>query len=294
MEDRLQKFARLMEIGNFTRAAQELHISQPALSAAIQKLERELGAPLLIRANRRLEPTEAGEAAYQTALAHKSLTDSLLLDIHDLSGRRPRVAIGMIDSIAAALCSTAEPLHQLEHDADVSIVVNNSRHLRDVIEHGTLDVAFVVADDHTRPGVKTQIIGAEKLVLVCHPDARTGTEQQLANGRLDQFIAYNQESASYQLIRQALHSLDVTPHAILHSTSPDVMLRMVLRGRGVAVLPYLLTQALVAQGTLATPLLRTKPITVERPIQLVRLRSKTLPPALLRFVTDAKAILSQH
>ena len=57
MEDRIRKFAHLIDAGSFTKAARDLHISQPALSMAVQKLERELHAPLYIRASQPVTPT---------------------------------------------------------------------------------------------------------------------------------------------------------------------------------------------------------------------------------------------
>ena len=63
MEGRLKLFASLIDTGSFTRAAATLRISQPALSTAIRKLERELGSSLLERNDFSL--TDAGRLAYE-------------------------------------------------------------------------------------------------------------------------------------------------------------------------------------------------------------------------------------
>src|SRR5580704_8481142 len=138
MDDRLQKFARLVELGSFTRAAAELHISQPALTLAIHKLERELRASLLIRARRKLELTDAGRLVYVAAIEHRTTNENLLTNLVELTRERPKVVIGMIDSIAAAFSGAVQPLDNLEAQADVSIVVNNSRYLREAVKGGEL------------------------------------------------------------------------------------------------------------------------------------------------------------
>ena len=58
--DQLRYFLRVADLASFTRAAQELGISQPALSRSIQRLEEELGQPVLERQGRSLSLTDAG------------------------------------------------------------------------------------------------------------------------------------------------------------------------------------------------------------------------------------------
>jgi DNA-binding transcriptional LysR family regulator len=66
MEDRLRKFAVLVDTGNFTKAAQRLHTSQPALSIAINKLEQELHVKLIVRGIRPFTLTKPGQVVYET------------------------------------------------------------------------------------------------------------------------------------------------------------------------------------------------------------------------------------
>src|SRR3954462_1039948 len=65
----LEYFVRVSEEGNFTRAAERLHAAQPTVSTQIQRLERELGQPLLDRSQRGVRLTAAGAAALPHAKA---------------------------------------------------------------------------------------------------------------------------------------------------------------------------------------------------------------------------------
>src|SRR5690606_28313745 len=62
-------FVRIVEIGSLSRAAQALHVAQPALSQQMNRLEEELGVKLLLRSVRGVTPTEAGLAVYRQAQA---------------------------------------------------------------------------------------------------------------------------------------------------------------------------------------------------------------------------------
>lgn len=294
MDDKLKKFAVLVEIGSFTAAAKELHISQPALTLAIGKLERELKTPLLVRDRRRLELTDAGRIVYVSAVEHRTTDDNLRTKLTELAGKRPKVTVGMIDSVAAALNGAPEPLDMLEERADVSILVNNSRYLRAAVENREIDLAFAVHDDASHPNLDIVPIGAEPFVLVCRPDRLKDFQASFGKKQLEDFISYDRYSTTYSHLLRGLSKLGVIIQASLHSTNPNVMLHAVLRGRGAAALPYLLTKELLDSGKLAALEKNGKLLTIDCPLDLVKLRGKLLPEALEDFSAQAKATLSSY
>lgn len=283
MDDRLQKFARLTEIGSFTKAAKVLHISQPALSIAIDKLEQELGAELLVRGNRRLDLTEAGKVAYAAALEHQNTAEQLLLQLNRITNKRPVVHIGMVDSIAAILCATPA-FEALEATADVTVVVNNSRYLREALEHRRLDVAFVIDDAAEHPLLQTAKFGSEELVIVCHPALLTTATAELSARKLTRFISYDKPSTTYRHIQQSLQTQGIKTQTLLFSTSPTVMLDLVLRGKGTAALPRLLVAPHIKAKQLCIAPYQGVPLVIERPVSITRLRGKALPPVLESFL----------
>lgn len=285
MEDRLQKFVRLVEMQSYTKAAQELHISQPALTMAINKLEHELGIDLLIRQNRQLSLTPAGEAAYKAALDHQNITDQLINSIQLITRKRPAVKIGMTDSVAAVLCNVAA-LDELEAVADVTIVANNSRYLRESVEQRRLDVAFVIDDGVERTSLQQTFAATETLQVVCHAKVLKAAQHELGQGKLHNFVCYDQPSATYRHIITSLKSQGIQPHITLYSTSPEVMLRMVMRGRGVAALPHNIT-SLQMKEQLVPIMIRGQELKVTRPIVTVQLQNKVLPRQLVMFQKNA-------
>ena len=282
MDDRLYKFSRLAEIGNYTKTAKELHISQPALTFAIQNLERELNTDLFIRHGKRLELTAAGKAAYQAALDHQDVTNYLKETIAKLSRTRPTIIIGMVDSVADTLCST-EAFARFEQHADVTVIVNNSRYLREGIERRKIDAALLVHDNLEHPGISSTEFGVEDLSLVFHPSLSADIETSLNELRIKNFISYDKPSTTYRHIHRFFIDKGIDVQAHLYSTSPSVMLGMVMKAKGCAVLPDSIVSTMIQRGKLATTL-----EAISRPIVTVSVTGKKLPDHLSRFINEAR------
>lgn len=278
MNDVLHKFLVLVDIGNFTKAAAELHISQPALSVSISKLERSLGSQLLVRNGRKLELTAAGRAVYETALDHQATDRQLKARLAQLARKKPPVVVGAIDSVAATLWTTPA-FNQLEQRADVTLTINNSRYLRDHVIRRSVDFAFIIDDGQEYPGLESRIVGHDQLWLVTHP---SNTEQLLSDmecGKLRDFISYDKPSTTYRHIHTFLSEVSVQTQTRLYSTSPDIMLQMVLGGKGSAILPKTLVENLVTSGQLSA--IQTD---IVRPISLVTTADGHAVPAIDEFL----------
>lgn len=296
MEERLQKFARLVEYGSFTKASQELHISQPALSLSIAKLERELRATLLVRGSRSLELTEAGRLAYAAAKELHNTTDNLRLRLAELAEEELAIAIGMIDSIANCVLRDGSTLTNLEQQAHISIDVNNSRHLQERVLRGQLDMAFVVHQPIIgHANLEVTALGSEPLVIVCHPAEQQAMEQSLARGVLQPFISYDQPSATHSIVAHALTTKGIATVPAYYSTSPDVILRLVQLQKGAAALPYLQVQSLVENGALVALHHDAHILHVPRPIALITRKGKALPAPLTQLAGEVQSsLLSLH
>jgi DNA-binding transcriptional LysR family regulator len=292
MEDRLKKFAHLVDAGSFTKAAEEMHISQPALTAAIKKLERELHATLLVR-SAPLRPTEAGKLAYETAKELAVATGNLSLKLTEQAHKKPSLAIGMIDSVADAFFGRSAGFDRLESQAKVSIVVNNSRYLAQAVLQNNLDVAFIAEQPH-RPHETLAIkrVGTEPLIAVCHASVHNETVQAVGSGTLPRFIGYDQFSNTHQLIQQTFSKNRIRPKPLLYSTSPDIMLKFVLAQKGVAVLPYLLVKPYLGNHKLE-PLAVGSSFVIERNIVAIRHRGKTLAASVAAAEDELRHTLNK-
>lgn len=277
MEDRLQKFVQLVDAGGFTKAAERMHISQPALSSAIKKLEKELHAQLFVHDTRPLQVTAAGQLAYEAGKSLITQRINLTQQLAELAKRKIPFRIGMIDSIAEMLFITRE-LDKLEAWAEVSLSINNSRVLLQAVMQHEIDAALITEQTTLPSMLHATQLGAEPLVLVVRSDMVHTTRRAIAKGILPNFLSYNRASTTHTLIQsKATHyAIELQPR--FYSTSPDVMLKLVLAGRGVAALPYLMVRQ-YCENNLLSPIALGDSFIIERHISVVTHVHRHIPAA---------------
>lgn len=281
MDDRLQKFAALVEAGSYTKAAINLHISQPALSVAISKLEKSYKTSLLESSGRHgITLTDAGKLVYEAALEQRSTEHNLQLMLAGMSDKKATLRIGMIDSVAAFLCSQEEPLRTLEQQTELGLYVANSATLRAAVLSDQIDLAVVVASKADDAKLKTAAVGTEKLVLVCHASSAKVFQNLIDKGDKLPFIAYVQASTTNRIIVDALARDGISTETILYSTSPDVMLQMAQRGRGATILPENIVSKYLENGELKRLKLNGKAYRIDRRLSLVALKGRRMPSGM--------------
>lgn len=289
MEDRLRKFACIAETRSFTKAAADLHISQPALSTAMSKLERELKAKLLVRGRSPLQLTTAGELAYRHAKELDVKERNFKLRLSELADQKPTFAIGMIDSLAETLFVYGGRLAELEAQAHVMLSVNNSRYLMQALARGDLDLAFIAQPSEAMPEhLSVSYAGSEPLVTVTASSKAAEMKTALRAGFLPDFIDFDQHSHTSQLIHRHFAAQYITLQTVFRSTSPSVILQTVLAGRGTAVLPYLAAREHLQSNTLS---LITPPI--PRPVNVLRSKDRELPQIIGNLRDATRQLLKQ-
>jgi len=290
MEDRLHKFARLVSMGSFTRAAAALHVSQPALSTAIRKLERELGTELIIRSHHAFTLTKAGEVAYAAARDLSVQAQNLQAALSELSHEKLPLRLGMIDSVATMLFVHKNTLGKLEESASISLNIDSSARLVRFVDHNDLDLAFITHTKELPPTLTQQELGHEPLILVAHRDHAQQARTELDAHRLERFLSYNYHSQTHQLIDSHFADQNINLQPIFYSTHPEVTLQLVLANRGVAVLPYLLVKQHIKQKSIV-PLATQGGSVIHRHISVVCRNKRILPQEVHQLIDETSTQL---
>ena len=167
--DQLRYFLQVAERGNFTRAAEELGISQPALSRSIQKLEEELGQPVFERKTRSVSLTEAGtllQSRAQQVLTSLKYTRAEITD----DGHSGRVRVGAIPTIAPYFLPKV--LRQFSKEfpkATVIVQENTTDSLLKSCTQGEIDLAILALPVSARY-LEIEELFEEELLLVLPPE----------------------------------------------------------------------------------------------------------------------------
>jgi len=167
--DQLRYFLRVAERGNFTRAAEDLRVSQPALSRSILKLEEELGQPVFERRTRSVALTDAGTLLQSRAQQVLTILEDTKAEITD-DGESGRVRIGAIPTIAPYFLPHILQQFSVEHPQATLIVQENTTDaLLKSITQGEIDLAILALPVPAKY-LEVEELFEEELLLVLPPE----------------------------------------------------------------------------------------------------------------------------
>lgn len=231
MLQELERFIIIVEEGSFTKAAQRLFLTQPALSQSVARLEKEVGVSLIKRTGKQMVVTEDGQVVYTLALH----IQKLWLKAKDPKSRNHGFAqvysIGLFDNAALKLASFFKE-HFAKQIIRFEITIDRSESLLRGMQQGLFDVCICVL-----PIVKNwekDNVLVKKFSEKLYPVSGNLWEK---DKREVPYILYNKDSATRQYIDVAFLQHGVKPNVIVESTSPTFMKELVINGSGIALLP---------------------------------------------------------
>lgn len=248
----LRYFVAVAESCHFGRAAEQLHVAQPALSYAIRQLESELGVTLFNRTTRQVALTAAGEFLQSEAIR-------ILAGVEDAERGVRRIARGSGGVLRLGLTGTAAfshlpriarivrrelPAVALEIRADMLTPAQC-----DGLRTGALDLG-VLRPPAVGEGIEMVTIDVEPLVLAVSIDHRLAVEPvvSLTDLRSEPFVAYAaRDSAVNDAVLRSCRAAGFVPHRAHAAPGTAVLLALVAAGLGVAVVPGSV-QALPLEG----------------------------------------------
>lgn len=163
----IQYILKVAECQNITRAAEQLYVSQPALSHFISKAEEELGAKIFNRGTTPLTLTQAGEHYVKTARMMMALQENLRREIDDLNNCRDgEVRLGLSDMRATSLLPFVLPeFKRLYPNVRIKTVESSSRTVEENVRNGAVDLGIIPLFDYGED-LCAKVLYDEELVLV--------------------------------------------------------------------------------------------------------------------------------
>jgi len=277
----LRVFQAAAKSGGFTRAANELRLSQSTVSQHIKLMEQELGGPLFMRVGKRVQVTEAGGALLQ-------YTERILRDLKNAEMAIREINLMRRGTVRLGVGPTTL-IYRLPHvlrdykrrfpDIDLIVLAGTTEFLLEALRSQHLDLA-VVMRTVPQPGLTTTPLGSEEPVLVLnreHPLARQRTldPSDLTGLR---FILYAKNTAMQQLIDDFFESLGITPRIDMEVENNEAIKSLVRVGLGASILPL----CAVAKEPPDSPLriLRVKGKPLMRELRLASAGAEILPNAI--------------
>lgn len=163
---KLDTLLLVAEKRNFTRAAQALSLTQPAVSHHISQLEQELGVRLFVRGNGDLMLTPEGETVLRYVRRMKALEKKMAEELQEAGRRLTRLRIGITHTAESSIVAEVLARYTNENPGiSITIVTDNINNLYDMLENFELDLA-VVEGRSTRPELSALMLDTDYLVCV--------------------------------------------------------------------------------------------------------------------------------
>lgn len=283
----LEVFASAARALSFTDAARQLGISQPALSESIRRMEAELGFRLFDRTTRRLALTKEGRAL--AGLAEEVARDVRdgLADIAARGGRRPRVTVALLPSIASALLPlAADALRQSFPDAELSVCDVLHERAVAMVEDGIADLAVTM-----RPAsdlLDYEPLGSDRAHLLMRRDHPLAGRGPIAWSALTghAFVALARTTSVRKLVDGGLVAADVAVVPRFEVEQIPSAVALVAAGLGVTALPELTFAMFPRQGLVTRLLDRPQ---VSRAFGLITRAERPLSPAAAALAAGLRA-----
>jgi DNA-binding transcriptional LysR family regulator len=280
----LQVFWTVANERSFSRAAEKLFRTQPAVSLAVQRLEQEFGEKLIDRSGKDLILTDAGRTVLEYARRFQSLQqelDNSLAELRDNSAGR--LAIGANESTTLYLLQHIEKYRELYPKVKVQIRRSLSSKIPNELLDGNLELGMISYD----PGderLKSKVIYTDSLAFVVSPRHRLAQKKSVALTDLgaETFIAHNVISPYRDVVIREFQAHKVPLHMDVEMPTIETIRKLVQNNIGVAFLPRMCVEQEIEQGLLCE--VRVREMHVERKIRLIYPTRRALSHAAKAFL----------
>jgi DNA-binding transcriptional LysR family regulator len=280
----LQVFLAVATEKSFSRAAEKLLRTQPAVSLALQRLEQELGERLIDRSGKELILTDAGRTVLDYARRFQSLQhelDNSLAELRDNSAGR--LTIGANESTTLYLLRHIGRYRELYPKIKVQVRRSLSSKLPNELIDGNLELG-VISYDPSDERIKSKVIYTDALAFVVSPRHRLAHRKTVSISDLgsENFIAHNVLSPYREVVLREFHSHKVPLRMDVEMPTIETIRKMVQSDLGVAFLPRMCVEQEIEQKVLCE--VRVKEFHVERKIRLIYPTRRALSHAAKAFL----------
>jgi DNA-binding transcriptional LysR family regulator len=238
----LRYFVAVAEELNFRRAADVVHIAQPALSQQIKRLEEEIGVTLFVRNHHKVELTEAGRAFYLRAQAILQATHHAVLDARAVEcGEAGRIRFGFVSSAAISVLPSLLAFTRAQLPlAEVELKELAPNEQIDALYHNKLDLGLFHAELKDNM-FETAVVSRERLILALPSASRFARRKQIDLREVAEEIviipARHATPGYFERARAAFQAVSVMPERIYHTSLLQTGLLLVGAGVGVSLVP---------------------------------------------------------
>jgi DNA-binding transcriptional LysR family regulator len=280
----LQVFLTVASEKSFSRAAEKLLRTQPAVSLAVQRLEQEIGERLIDRSGKDLLLTDAGRAVLEYARRFESLQQAMQNSLAELRDNSAGLlTIGANESRALYLLRPIEQYRAQYPRVKVQIRRSLSSKVPGELLDGNLELG-VISYDPGDERLRSKVMFTDALAFVVSPQHRLASRKTVSITELgsESFIAHNVISPYRETVLREFRAHQVPLRMDVEMPTIETIRKLVQNNVGVAFLPRMCVEQEIEQGLLHE--VRVKEMHMERKIRLVYPTRRALSHAAKAFL----------
>ena len=273
---------------NFTRAGEEVHLSQPSISVRIHKLEVELGVKLFEQTGKRVRLAEAGQVLIPYAHRVVSALDDARHAISELQGlERGTLRIGASTTPGIYLVpQIISQFKQLHPKIEIQMRIGDTREVEQGVLRNEYDLGFVgghlLGDE-----IEVRPWRVDEIVLIVSPSHRLAGRRPLNIKHLieESFIFREPGSATRAAVHEKLKALDLELPTVMEMDNPEAVKNAVENGAGIAFISGFAVAKELRAKTLAT--VKIRGLSIKRDLKIVYRKDKHLSRSVQALIEVA-------
>ena len=244
-------FLEVVKERNFTKAANNLYISQPALSKAIKNLEKETQTQLIERKTKNFKLTYEGEIFYENARKSIDIINTEIFKLQDsIMNCKKTLTLGIPPVIGSVyFTSTIVKFKQNHPDIDIQIVEEGSNNIKCKVVDESIELGAVIFPVEEDGIIASEIVSGDVMIVVSE-------EHPLANRKSidvkelkdEKFIVFNENFMMYDKTINACKESGFEPSIVMKMSQWDFILEMVALNQGITIMPKLIVERYKMKG----------------------------------------------
>ena len=278
---------------NMTKAAEELHMTQPSVSLAIKELERYYGVQLFDRIGRRLWITEAGRRFLQYAVHISGLFADMETSLRDWDAKG-MLRVGASITIGSQfLPFYVKAFSAVCPETDVRVVIEQTERLEKKLLANELDFALIEGLTHD-PGIVSEPYMEDYLSIICAAGSgwKEGQIISLDEFRAQRFLLREYGSGTREVFEHVVEQAGIHIEPAWEAMSTTALVNAVINGLGISVLPHRMILPALRQGQIIT--VGVKELNFRRNFCVVYHRDKLLTSAARKMISICKDFEADH
>ena len=268
---------------NMTKAAQQLHMAQPAVSLAIRELEEYYGVVLFDRIGRRLKPTEAGKNFLEYTTHILSLFDDMERRMKNWDSFGVLRVGASITIGSQFLPHYVKAFYQQYPGTQIHAVIAPSDQLEQQILKNELDLALIEGVSHM-PDFVSRAYMEDSLSVIAPADGpfQPGQEISIDTFRQQNFLLRERGSGTRETFEHAIEEAGFSVCPIWEAVSTSALVNAVIHGLGISVLPSRMVAEPIRRGLVVG--VQVKGLSFHRKFHIVYHREKFLTASAKAFI----------